>query len=173
VVRNIADIVSKGGNYLINVGPTADGELPKEDVAILREVGQWTHANAEAIYGAGPTPFGEELGYEDPTQLDKEGKAKWIDRDEWRCTTKPGKLYFALLTWPGATFTLPVFENKVTNAYLLADPQRTPLKVTGGKVTLPASVPSGLAPVLCVEIEGEVKAEAPKAKLDPKKETES
>jgi alpha-L-fucosidase len=173
VVRNIADIVSKGGNYLINVGPTADGELPKEDVAILREVGQWTHTNAEAIYGAGPTPFGDELGYEDPTAKDNEGRPRWVDRDEWRCTTKPGKLYFTLLQWPGAKFTLPGFANKITKAYLLADPAKSPLTVEGRSVILPAVAPAGLAPVLCVEIEGEVQPAATKAKLDAKKDTES
>jgi alpha-L-fucosidase len=173
VVRNIADIVSKGGNYLVNVGPTGDGELPAEDVAILREVGRWTHANAEAIYGAGPTPFGDELGHEDATQKDSHGLPLWVSREEWRCTTQPGKLYFTLLQWPGAKFTLPAFPNKVTKAYLLADPARTPLVVSGGSVTLPATAPAGLAPVLCLEIEGEVKATGTKTKLDTKKDTES
>lgn len=173
VVRNIADIVSKGGNYLLNVGPTSEGEIPAESIAILKEVGQWTTTNVEAIYGAGPTPFGEELGYEDASKHDKEGKPLWIDRDDWRCTTQPGKLYFALLKWPGAAFALPAFSNKITKAYLLADPQHTPLKVVGGKVELPATAPAGLAPVLCLEIEGEVKATGAKAKLDPKKDTES
>lgn len=173
VVRNIADIVSKGGNYLLNVGPTAEGEIPAESIRILTEVGAWTTANAEAIYGAGPTPFGEELGYEDAAQKDREGKPLWVDRNDWRCTTQPGKLYFTLLKWPGGKFALPAFANKVTRACLLADPRRTPLAVTGGSVVLPATAPSGLAPVLCLEIEGEVKAAGGKAALDPRKDTES
>jgi hypothetical protein len=45
----------------------------------------------------------------------------------------------------------------VTKAYLLADPARTPLAVRNGKVILPAAAPAGLAPVLAVEIEGEMK----------------
>jgi alpha-L-fucosidase len=173
VVRNIADIVSKGGNYLLNVGPTAEGEIPAESIRILKEIGQWTTANAEAIYGAGPTPFGEELGSEDPGQKDKDGQPMWIDRDDWRCTTQPGKLYFTLLKWPGATFSLPVFKNKITKAYLLADLRRTPLKAGAGKVDLPATPPAGLAPVLCLEIEGDVKPDTAKAKVDAKKDTES
>lgn len=173
VVRNIADIVSKGGNYLLNVGPTAEGEIPAESIRILTEVGAWTTANAEAIYGAGPTPFGEELGYEDAAQKDREGKPLWVDRNDWRCTTQPGKLYFTLLKWPGGKFALPAFANKVTRACLLADPRRTPLAVTGGSVVLPATAPAGLAPVLCLEIEGEVKAAGGKAALDPRKDTES
>ncbi len=173
VVRNIADIVSKGGNYLINVGPTGEGEIPAEDQRILREVGAWTHANAEAIYGAGPTPFGDELGYEDKAKTDKEGKPLWVDRDEWRCTTKPGKLFFTLLQWPGAEFALPKFPNRIAKAYLLADPAHTALAVQDGKVVLPATAPAGLAPVLCVEIEGEMKYQGASTKLDTKKDTGS
>jgi len=56
------DIVSKGGNYLLNVGPMADGVIPERSVEILREVGKWLQANGDAVYGAGRTPFGEEIG---------------------------------------------------------------------------------------------------------------
>src|SRR5205807_383222 len=100
---------------------------------------------------------GDELGYEDATQHDKSGKPLWVDRNEWRCTTQPGKLYFTLLEWPGAKFTLPKFSNRVTKASLLADPGHAPLAVQDGAVVLPAAAPAGLAPVLCVEIQGEVK----------------
>jgi alpha-L-fucosidase len=177
VVRNIADIVSKGGNYLINVGPTAEGEIPAQSVRILQEVGTWTATNAEAIYGAGPTPFGDELGYRDPEKKDRAGKPRWVDRDEWRCTTQPGKLYFTLLKWPGAAFTLPPFSNEITRAYLLADAQRTPLKVatgaTGTTVALPAEPPAKLAPVLCIEIEGTIQPAETKARPDTAKDPAS
>ena len=156
VVRIIADIVSKGGNYLLNVGPTAEGEIPVEGIRILKEVGAWTTANAPAIYGAGPTPFGAELGYEDATKKDKDGKPTWIERNDWRCTTQRGKLFFTLLNWPGERFSLPKFPNKITRAYLLADSAHTALKVADGSVALPAVAPPALAPVLCVEIEGAV-----------------
>jgi alpha-L-fucosidase len=168
VVRNIADIVSKGGNYLLNVGPTPEGEIPAEGVRILKEVGAWTAANSAAIYGAGPTPFGAELGYEDATKKDKEGKPAWIERNEWRCTTQPGKLFFTLLTWPGEKFSLPKFRNKITRAYLLADPAHTPLLLNAGAVTLPPAAPAGLAPVLCVEIEGAVAPQHAGQSLDQK-----
>jgi alpha-L-fucosidase len=173
VVRNIADIVSKGGNYLINVGPTAEGELPPEDVAILRTVGEWTHTNAEAIYGAGPTPFGAELGHEDPERKDAHGQPAWVSREEWRCSTKPGRLFFHLLQWPGEKFVMPEFPNRVTRAYFLNDPQRTPLVVNGREVRLLPARPPLLPAVLCVEIEGEVQRQGPGQKLDTKKDTES
>lgn len=173
VVRNIADIVSKGGNYLINVGPTAAGELPPEDVAILRTVGQWTRANAEAIYGAGPTPFGDELGHADPAQKDAHGQPAWVSREEWRCSTKPGRLFFHLLQWPGENFVLPEFPNRVKRAYILSDPGRTPLAVDGRAVRLPAARPPLLPAVLCVEIEGEIQPRAASDKPDAKSDAET
>jgi alpha-L-fucosidase len=173
VVRNIADIVSKGGNYLVNVGPTGEGEIPPEDVAILKQVGRWTHANAEAIYGAGPTPFGDELGHEHPTEKDQHGTPAWVSKEEWRCTTKPGKLFFHLLKWPGEKFALPKFPNGVLKAYFLNDPARTPLIVKDGVVVMPSVAPAGLVPVICLEIEGEVRPSAAKGSLDTKKDTES
>ncbi len=173
VVRNIADIVSKGGNYLLNVGPTAEGEIPAEGIRILKKVGEWTTTNAAAIYGAGPTPFGAELGYEDAAKKDKEGKPVWVDRDDWRCTTQPGKLFFTLLNWPGEKFTLPPFSNRIERAYLLADSTRTPLGINGRAVALPARPAAALAPVLCVEIEGSVAPSAARANLDTKKDKDS
>lgn len=178
IIRNIADIVSKGGNYLLNIDPTAEGVIPPEEVAILKQVGDWTHANAEAIYGAGPTPFGDELGYEDPSQHDKDGKPLWVAREQWRCSTKPGKLFFTLLEDPKGTFALPKFANQITKAYLLDDPAHTALDVTTGAdgartVALPARSSAGFAPVLCVEIEGQVSHAAPAAKLDSSKDTAS
>jgi alpha-L-fucosidase len=165
VIRNIADIVSKGGNYLLNVGPTAEGEIPADSIRILKKVGEWTHTNAEAIYGAGPTPFGAELGHEDPSKPDKEGKPTWVSRDEWRCTTQPGKLFFMLLRWPGEKFALPKFPNKILKAYLLSDPDRRPLPFestdAATTVALPATAPDSFAPVLCVEIDGKVEHAAP------------
>jgi len=58
----LVDIVSKGGNYLLNVDPDADGQIPPPSQEVLRKVGAWLKINGEAIYGAGRTPFGPELG---------------------------------------------------------------------------------------------------------------
>ena len=51
---NLIDIASKGGNFLLNVGPTAEGIIPKASVARLREIGAWLDVNGEAIYGTSP-----------------------------------------------------------------------------------------------------------------------
>ena len=50
LIQNLVDIASKGGNFLLNVGPTAEGEFPPESVAILAEMGKWMKVNGEAVY---------------------------------------------------------------------------------------------------------------------------
>ena len=62
IIFKLVDIVSKGGNYLLNVGPMADGVIPPASQDVLRAAGRWLKVNGEAVYGAGSTPFGEELG---------------------------------------------------------------------------------------------------------------
>ena len=132
----LVDITSKGGNYLLNVGPDGDGFIPQPSQDILRKVGAWLKVNGESIYGAGRTPFGGEL----------KDKA-------WRCTTKPGKLYIHLFKWPGEKFELAGMKNKVQKAYLLTDHQSLKFTQADGKlsVSLPAKAPDSLATVLCLE----------------------
>jgi alpha-L-fucosidase len=150
----LVDIVSKGGNYLLNVGPTAEGVIPQPSQTNLRAVGQWLKINGEAIYGAGPTPFGDELGAPDKTRTDKNGKPVFVPATAWRCTAKPGRLYIHLFQWPGAAFELNGLKDKVMKAYLLSN-RRGALKVTqvGGKLTvaLPRQPADRLATVLALE----------------------
>jgi alpha-L-fucosidase len=56
LIRNLIDCTSKGGNFVLNVGPTASGDFPAEHKAILQEMGKWTATNGEAIYGTEPAP---------------------------------------------------------------------------------------------------------------------
>ena len=56
LIRNLIDCTSKGGNFVLNVGPTATGEFPPEHRAILQAMGKWTATNGEAIYGTEPAP---------------------------------------------------------------------------------------------------------------------
>jgi alpha-L-fucosidase len=155
ITFKLVDIASKGGNYLLNVGPTSEGIIPQASQDNLRAVGRWLKVNGEAVYGAGPTPFGAELGAPDPSKLDKAGKPTFAMAKDWRCTTKPGKYYITLFKWPSGSFELGQVSGKVTKAYLLADPKHTPLKVTqsGDKVSvaLPAQAPGEIASVLAIE----------------------
>jgi alpha-L-fucosidase len=151
----LVDIVSKGGNYLLNVGPTSEGVIPQASQDNLRAVGRWLKVNGEAVYGAGPTPFGPELGAVDNTKQDKKGGPAFAAATDWRCTTKPGRLYIAIFKWPSGAFQLSAVKGKVGKAYLLADAGHKPLKVTqqGDKVSvaLPEKAPGPIASVLVLE----------------------
>ena len=157
ITFKLVDIVSKGGNYLLNVGPMADGIIPQPSQDVLRVVGAWLKVNGEAVYGAGATPFGDELG--EPSAKgakDVRGQPLILQRTEWRVTTKPGKLYFTFFAEPRAPFELPAMSNKVKRAYRLADGASVDVKVDGGRTFLNIERPiyDPMATVIVVEIEG-------------------
>jgi alpha-L-fucosidase len=81
LVRKLVDIVSKGGNFLLNVGPTAEGLIPEPSAHRLRQMGAWLKVNGEAIYGASASPF------------DKEPF-------DGRTTAKGDTLYLHVFAWP-------------------------------------------------------------------------
>lgn len=101
LIRGLVECVSKGGNLLLNVGPTARGELPPENYAILAEIGRWMHANGSSIYGCGIAN---------------------LPRPEWgRFTASGGSLYAHLLDRGIGPTNLRSLEGKVAHARLLAD----------------------------------------------------
>lgn len=165
VIFKLVDIVSKGGNYLLNVGPTADGVIPTPSADTLRGVGTWLRLNGEAIYGASRSPFGEEFGGYIEGQKDRAGKPIWGMRDEWRCTAKPGKVYFTLFRverqGPDGRFVLPNFKNEITTAYVLDEkgghaPAEVKKESNGARsVVVPRYINDSLGTVLVVEYSGE------------------
>ena len=176
VVLKLVDIVSKGGNYLLNIGPDGKGDIPQPSVDVLQSVGRWMKVNGEAIYGAGRSPFGSEFGTPiKPPQkgntappkewrcevcgANQEKTPKFEPSNEWRCTTKPGKLYIHIFHWPeSGTLEIPAVKEKISKAYLLADPQKSALKLsqtdTGVSIALPEKAPDPIASVICLEIKG-------------------
>lgn len=108
LVRNLIDIASKGGNYLLNVGPDELGLIPQPSVERLKAVGKWMKVNGEAIYGASANPF-DDIQWGRVTQK-KSGKNT--------------KLYLHVFDWPtdGKLF-LTSLDNKIAKAYPLASPQ--------------------------------------------------
>jgi len=158
ITFKLLDIVSKGGNYLLNVGPMADGVIPPASQDNLRAVGRWLQKNGEAVYGAGPTPWGDELGeYTSREAKDVRGNKLYLHRTEWRVTSKPGKLYFTFFAEPRVPFELPPMKNAVKRAYRLADGVAVETKTEGGKTFLdiPRPILDLMATVVVVEIEGD------------------
>src|SRR6185437_2698297 len=112
ILFKLTDIVSKGGNYLLNVGPTARGVIPQASQDNLRTVGRWLKVNGDAIYGAGVSPFGDEFG--EPSargSKDVRGNPQFLPQTDWRVTTKAGKLYFTFFTEPRVPFEIPAMTN--------------------------------------------------------------
>ena len=151
MIRSFVDIVSKGGNLLLNVGPTGEGTIPTPSVERLSEIGDWTQINGEAIYGCGPTPFGEELGRK---VKDEKGKTRVVGKLPWRATTKPNRIYIHLFEWPDVELSIPKIDGAVGKAYFLGQ-ESDLLKVRQSKktsITMPDEKPESLIPVLCLEL---------------------
>ena len=134
LVRTLIDIASKGGNLLLNVGPTSQGQIPPESVARLREMGKWMRANGDAIYATTASP---------------------VAAPEWgRYTAKAGRLYAMVFDWPkDARLSLTGITSKPTGAHLLGDARPLAIDQAGDGfvVRLPAVAPSSLASVVVLE----------------------
>jgi alpha-L-fucosidase len=155
LLRNLIDIASKGGNYLLNIGPMATGEVPSPEVARLQEMGKWLAVNGESIYSTQSTLFGAEAGTFSMTEKDKKGNPKFEPSWKWRSTTGADKVYIHLFEWPGPRFHLDKLPRNVTGAYLLADKAQIPLSVTktaeGLDVELPKRALDPIATVLVLK----------------------
>jgi alpha-L-fucosidase len=152
LLRNLIDIASKGGNYLLNIGPDSHGVVPAPEVERLQQVGRWLKVNGEAIYKTNATLFDVPTGTFSTTEKGRDGKPKFTPTWNWRSTTATNKIYIEIFTWPNGSFHLDKLPRTVTSAYLLADPDHKPLKLTkngeGLDVQLPGQPLDPIATVL-------------------------
>ena len=138
LIHKLVDIVSKGGNYLLNVGPTAEGIIPQPSVDRLLAMGEWLQVNRQAVYGTRPGP---------------------LQGLEWcRSTAKPGKVYLHVFDWPkGGELHVPGLRQGVTRAYLLGDPSKAPLPVSrrGDALTVegPTAAPDTIDTVVVLDVD--------------------
>jgi len=149
LIRNLIDCASKGGNYLLNVGPTAEGEIPAPSVERLQGIGRWLKVNGESIYATQASPWGKQLPWGRCTQ-------KKLDDGTTR-------LYLHVFNWPGqGRLELPGLKNDVTRAFLLANGREVTIRRDGGKIVLEALPEKPLDPVatvICVDVKGTPQAE--------------
>jgi alpha-L-fucosidase len=136
IIRNLIDIASKGGNYLLNVGPTAEGLIPAPSVERLAAVGKWMKVNGESIYGTTASPFSTQLSF-------------------GRATSKPGRVYLHVFDWPtDGNLFIPPLEKQVTRGFLLSAPKqavKVNLGIDGWIVHLPPHASDPIATVVVLE----------------------
>jgi alpha-L-fucosidase len=143
MIRNLLDIASKGGNYLMNVGPKDDGTIPAESIARLKQVGAWMKVNGEAIYGTKASPF---------------AAVSW-----GRITKKEGKdntiLYLSVFNWPAdKKLAVPGLTQTVISTTLLAGNKKlaTAASKDGLVITVPEQAPDKVATVIKVLVKGQM-----------------
>jgi alpha-L-fucosidase len=105
LIRNVVDTASKGGNFLLNVGPTAEGRIPDASIERLETIGQWMAVNGDAIHGSTASPI---------------GAVPW-----GRATRKGATTYLHVFDWPADGRLQVPLTSRVSRATLLADPART------------------------------------------------
>lgn len=140
LVRNTVDIASKGGNYLINAGPLADGTLPETIQVRFRELGEWMRVYGESVRGTKANPV---------------GSVPW-----GRITAKPGRLYLHVFDWPkDHRITVPIQPppGQVTGR-MLGDPETRPLgcdvQANGVVVTLRPARQNPYVSVVVLDVPG-------------------
>lgn len=83
IIHKLCDIASKGGNFLLNVGPKADGTIPQPSVERLKQVGAWMQANGDAIYGTSASPFGRFLWGRATVKMREDGATAYLHVFDW------------------------------------------------------------------------------------------
>jgi alpha-L-fucosidase len=146
LVRTLVDVASKGGNFLLNVGPTGAGVIPAPSVERLAEVGRWMKTNGPAIYGTTACPL---------------GKLPW-----GRCTRRSAgagtRLFLHVFDWPAdGRLPLPAIAGKVQSASLLAGGKRLALerRDDGLVVRLPARAPDPISSTVVLTVAGTIALE--------------
>jgi alpha-L-fucosidase len=145
LIHNLCDIASKGGNYLLNVGPKPDGTFPVQSTETLKEIGEWMKVNSEAIYAT---------------------KAGPLEPVSWgRCTKKENKdrtiLYLSVFDWPvDGKLLIPKLSNEVISASLLAGGVTCKAVNTheGVIISLPGKAPDANASVVKLQVKGNVQS---------------
>jgi alpha-L-fucosidase len=145
LIRMLSEVVSKGGNLLLNVGPKPDGTIQTEFVTRLEAMGDWLKTNGEAIYGSKASPF---------ARLPFFGRA----------TQKGSMLYLHVYAWPqDGKLRVPGLKNLVHAGYLLSDPKKNPIawKRDGADILLdlPKTAPDERVSVVGLKLDGEAVVE--------------
>ena len=140
LLRKLSDIVSKNGNFLLNVGPKPDGTFPKESIDRLSEIGDWMDVNCEAIHGTIGSPFNA-LPWGRATQ-----------KQHLDSTT----IYLHVFDWPSdGKLVIPGLAGIISSASVLGG-GTAPFTMEQGKVTVevPLEMPNKHIGVVAIDVVG-------------------
>jgi alpha-L-fucosidase len=145
LIRNIVDIASKGGNYLLNVGPTAEGLIPAPSVERLEAIGRWMKPNGESVYGTQASPF---------------AKTPWGRSTQKKLAGDRTRIYLQVFNWPAdGQLVVPGLENEVVLARLLGagSDGELPAKAAANGVVIgvPQTAPDAACTVVALDVIGE------------------
>lgn len=135
LIRILVDVVSRGGNLLLNVGPDPNGVIPNTLIGRVMAVGAWLNSHGEAIYGTTRSPFGSLP-------------------DCW-CTAKGNILYLHLQQHPGKPLELPGLQTAIQRAYVLGAGTELAVDDVGKSITLPETLPDRYMTTIAVELDGQ------------------
>ncbi|MDH6310973.1 alpha-L-fucosidase [Dysgonomonas sp. PFB1-18] len=145
LIRNLIDIASKGGNYLLNIGPTAEGEIPQQSIDGLKAIGKWMKVNGEAIYGTQKSP---------------------VKKPVWGCITRKDNknnttLFLSVFDWPSDGKLLLKADLEIQQAILLQSKSTLKFNKTkeGILINLPANMPDKIATVIKLKIKGKLSSD--------------
>jgi alpha-L-fucosidase len=143
LIEKLSDIVSKGGNLLLNVGPRPDGTFPDGNTEQLLEMGKWLEVNGAAIYG---------------TDSSKIPQPSW-----GRLTQKDKTLYLHVFEWPkDGQLVLDKLATPATTASLLGHAEEQALQIQTARnrvaISLPAQAPASPVPVIRLDFNAEITA---------------
>ncbi len=150
LIRMLADIASKGGNFLLNVGPTAQGAFPQESIDRLKDIGQWMAVNSEAIYGTAASPF---------------PFLPW-GRCTAKATERGTRLYLHVFDWPAdGKLQVPGLYSEPERAFLLSDQKKNKLNLQRSGAALiievPVQCPDTVNTVIVLDVNGKPDVDIP------------
>ena len=139
LVQELVKVVSRDGNYLLNIGPKGDGTVPEQTADSLKAIGKWMAVYGESIYGTTRSPFKTEPAW-------------------GFYTKKEGKLFAHVFAWPqNGVLSIPALKNSITRVYLMGDQDKAlDYSVKDGKVqiSLPTNAPDDDDSVVVLDVAG-------------------
>jgi alpha-L-fucosidase len=162
----ITEITSKGGNYLLNVGPTSEGLIPEKNLELLQAIGKWMEINGESVYGTTKWLISEEgpaaLSIKDSEEKEKKGFTDDFTPEDFWFSAKDNYIYVTSLKWPESRKVLiksfaslrEIEKKEIKQVRMLGCKEKLSWEIgeNGLHIVLPASRPNPNGYVLKIKI---------------------